>query len=56
MAWFGAHGLSFDEVYIEKPGEPGASAPSVLLLYRLRQDSRYQLVFENAEVAIFRLK
>ncbi|HEX8992278.1 MAG TPA: hypothetical protein VF784_11430, partial [Anaerolineales bacterium] len=54
--WSRAHHVAFDYVYIEKSPQQNIPAPSRLLLFQLRQDPNYQLIFENTEAAVFRKK
>lgn len=54
--WSRAYGTEFSYVFLEKPPEPDSPAPSGLLLYVLKQDPGYSLVFENAGTAIFSRK
>ena len=53
-AWARAQQAEFDYVYIQKPPAQDAPAPSGLLLFQLRKDPGYRLVFENTGAAIFR--
>ncbi|HTP00045.1 MAG TPA: hypothetical protein VMJ64_01625 [Anaerolineales bacterium] len=54
--WATDHKAGFDYLYLEKPADETAAEPSGLLLYQLRQDSQYSLVFENSGVAVFERK
>ena len=50
--WAVAHDLTYGYIYVDKP-QAGAAQPAGLLLYQLRQDARYELVYENGSVVIF---
>ncbi len=54
--WSVRHSLGFDYIYIAKPEAPDDPGESSLLLYQLRQDARYQPVFENAGAVVFQKK
>jgi hypothetical protein len=54
--WADSHQLPFDYVYLEKAAGKDALEPSGLLLFQLRQDPRYGLVFENAGAVVFKKK
>ena len=54
--WAVSNHLSFEYIFIEKPQDNKILQMSGLLLYQLRQDSRYSLVFENNGAAIFARK
>ncbi len=51
--WAAKQHVNFDYLYVEKPLGANAAQPSGLLLYELRQDASYRLVYENGGVAIF---
>ena len=53
-AWASAQQVDYDYVYVQKPAAQDVSAPSGLLLFQLREDPDYQLVFENTAAAVFR--
>jgi hypothetical protein len=50
--WADESGEPFDYVYLQAPDAQG-SWPSGLLMYRLKADPHYSMVFENEAVAIF---
>ncbi len=54
--WAISNHLVFDYIYIEKPQDNRIVQMSGLLLYQLRQDSNYSLIFENDGAAIFERK
>ena len=53
--WAADHGAKFDYVYLQT-ADSLVAWPSGLLLYQLRQDPNYTLVFENEGIAIFQRK
>jgi hypothetical protein len=55
-AWSSASGQPFDYIYIEKQSDEKISQVSGLLLFQLRQDPNYGLLFENSGAAIFERK
>lgn len=50
--WAAAHDLTYEYIYVNKP-QASAAQPAGLLLYQLRQNARYELVYENVSVVIF---
>jgi hypothetical protein len=54
--WARSNRQNFDYIYLQEPEDKNASQPSGLLLYQLRHDQYYQLVFENDGAAIFERK
>jgi hypothetical protein len=52
--WAATQHVGFDYIYLEKPLDKNSPEPSGLLLYQLRQDINFSLVFENEGTAIFK--